>query len=273
VYVHPYAVVDQARLTDEARKQLGEATKPGLKAIPLMDDPKYKNLQPYSAALICPAKPDLPINEYLALLRPLFGFNSDIVSGWITSKLAPPVLAKHLAGATYAYRADQYAYFLSYYDPAAVPLLHRLAPPDWKKWFFGPLVSWWYPTDTPREEFWHRAEGGTWPEAAPPVRLEFPEELWDAMATDPYPYALLDFLNGQEGVKFNSDCYGVRLAHVEMLLEEGRAQGLTGREDLGIYVTALLKDPALEKEPRWQGAVRAAAEGRAGLAKYFVESL
>ena len=281
--VYLYAVADQGRFTEKQRKTF-KAQTVSLRVTPLILDPRFENLRPHYAALVYPVfgeRPDLSPSWIFRTVSRLFRFDSNIISGWITSHFPPEVLVEHLSGATYAYRPPEdeespkdNAFFLSYYDPLVLPLLHRLAPSRWTEWFFRPIISWRYPIDTAAEEQWNRIAGARlhpshYDRLARPARLDIPDELWDAMISDPLPYALLDFLNTQSGLAFNSDCYGVRLAQVESMLEDARARGLSREEDLGAYVAALLQEPDLLREPRWQESVQSAARGQMPLSTYF----
>jgi len=64
-------------------------------------------------------------------------------------------------------------------------------------------------------------------------------------------------------------CYGVRLARIDILLEEAQRQGLAKRSDLALYVSAMLQTVGLAKDARWQDAVRCAAAGERSLDAYF----
>jgi hypothetical protein len=272
-HIHIYAIVNQGRLTDAQRAEFKRATAQ-LEVLPLITDPKYKPLQPYAAVLVCPPNADAPPEERLAAVKHLFKYNSDIISGWLTSRYSPEAMAAHLENATYAYKLDGSAYFLFYHNPATLPLLRRLATQEWANWFFDPVFSWRYPVDTPTEEIWASIKGyGLDMLANPPAppRLVMSEELWEAMAGDPYPYTLLDFLNTQPGLAFNSTCFGVRLAQVEDLLAQAKKAGIQSQSDLATYVTALLQEPTRAQEPRWQAAVQAAAQNSAPLRQYYYE--
>jgi hypothetical protein len=262
-----YAIVDRSRLSDQARETFNaRATR--FKLAVLLTNPKYKSLQPHFAVLVY-APPGPSIAQTVQSVESLFELNSDIISGWITTHLEPEALVAHLENATFAYKADESAYFLNYYDPLAPPILRELAPREWTKWFFGPLISWWYPFDTPTEETWRSIPGGGQAMAGEAVRLVFTEELWDALAGDTFPYVLLDHLSAEEGLAFNSTCYGVRLAQVEDLLQQGKKNGLYKTSDLATYVRALLKDPSRARESRWEECVYNAAWGKAPLSDYF----
>lgn len=263
-----YAIVDRARLTDKTRAAF-TARAAKFKLAQLLNHPKYKSIHPHFAALVYSPYSGSTPAQTVRMAESLFEFDSDIISAWITSHLEPETLAAHLENATFAYKADNSGYFLSYYDPSAPPILQKLAPREWTNWFFGPLISWWYPFDTATEEVWRKIEGSRQEAAAEPVRLVFTEELWDAMAGDLFPYKLLDYLNTQEGLAFNSDCYGVRLAQIEDLLQQAKKNGLYKATDLTTYVGTLLQDPMCAKDPRWEECVIATARGEAPLSDYF----
>ncbi|MCL2876778.1 MAG: hypothetical protein FWF12_10965, partial [Betaproteobacteria bacterium] len=159
----------------------------------------------------------------------------------------------------FAWDMDKSRYLMRYYDPLITPVLHRLADKQWKTWFFGPVIAWWYPVASPTEETWSRIEG--YGEAVPhdPVQLILTEELWDALSSDPFPFRLLNLMEQKFPSRFSSDCYGVRLAKVEDVLASGRKYGLKTSDDLTIYALALLEEPGRANDPRWQAAVRMAA--------------
>jgi hypothetical protein len=143
------------------------------------------------------------------------------------------------------------------------------------RWLFGPLVSWWHPIATKAGESWHRLQGGalTLPKGANPYAypglLVFSEELWAALESDPLPYRLLNFIEQDYPALLKDECYGIRLARVEDLLQAGKQQGLSAANDLGVYVLALLEAPVRAEESRWQEALRMAAAGLTSLDAYF----
>lgn len=269
-----YALVDMGRLPETLREETRHRLK-NLDVFPLMVAPAYEILKPYAAHLVSHRRTDA--TQYFTLLNELIDCTSDIISAWIVCKLPPAHLARHLSQCTFAHDQNNKRYLLRYYDPLITPILYRLADVTWIRWFFGPMVSWWYPLVTTEGERWHQLKGGALvsPEDArkyileKPVPLVFSEELWEAMVGDPLPYRLTHALTETHPEFFTSECYGVRVAQIEVLLEEARRQGLKERKDLTAYVCAVLETPDLPADPRWQNAVQQAAQGLASLNAYF----
>jgi hypothetical protein len=259
---HPYALIDMGRLSDDLRKDVAKKLE-GFQYIPLLNDPRYEQLKWHGALLVYSSKSDD------ALLDEWGNCNGDIISAWIVSKLHEQVLTGHLRNATFAFDEDEARYLLRYYDPLITPVLHRLADETWVQWFFSPIVAWWYPVATPTEETWSRIAGGRRSNISRAVPLVLTEELWDALQSDPFPHRLLNFVEHKFPSFFDDDCYGVRLAKIEGLLEMGKNKGLKSPNDLNAYVLALLEDPKRAEEPRWQIALQNAVLGKAPLKTYF----
>lgn len=256
-----YALLDMARIHLKG----GDFYKEVLAKIrffshtPLVDDnPKYEVLKPYAAWLV--------YGNDAALLDKLGGCDSDIVSAWLISEIEPRELIAHFKQATFIYDAKDKAFLLRYHDPLITPVLHRLADPAWVKWFFGPFIAWWYPVSSPTQESWSRIAGGGQAQSHAKVKHVLTEELEDAVYKDPLPYHILNTSEQQHPpAVFEGCCYGVRLAKVEDLLEKGRKHGLKTSEDLTTYVLTLLETPEIEKDERWQAALRKTVAGQAPL--------
>jgi len=264
---HLYALVDMGRIQGELRKEVADKLE-NFGYMHLLDDPKYAQLKWHSAQLVSGLKSD-----DAALLQEWGGCDGRIVSAWIVSKMSMPDLARHLRRAAFAYDKNNARYVLCYYDPLVTPILHRLADRDWVNWLFMPMDSWWYPVSTPMGETWSRIEGGGGSIPFQPEKpLVYSDELWEALVSDAFPYQILDSVEKEHPTFFQGiDCYGVRLAKVEALLEAGRSQGLDVRDDLFAYVLGLLDEPARAGEPRWQAAVQEATAGGALLRTYFTD--
>jgi len=258
-----YAIIDMARLPEKTRSTVVSNLQT-FKAHPLLDDPRYEQLKKHGAMLISHPKGDAK-----ALLGAFGECDSNTVSAWLVSKLEAEPLALHLRHAAFASRPDGSRYLLRWYDPLITPVLFRLGDSAWVKWFLTPVTAWWYPVDSPQKETWSRVKGGDNASAQPPVDLVFSEELWDALVSDPLPYRILECANKDHSSFFTSDCYGVRLAQIEGLLESGRSKGLKAKDDLFLYVLGLLEKPARTEELGWQAALRSAVAGKVPLETYF----
>jgi len=267
-----YALIDLARLYDRQREEvIGKLE--DFRYELLLDDPRYEQLKWHGALLLSGLK-----GGDAALLEKWGRYNSDIISAWIVAKGDLDSLKRHFCEATFAYDMENARYLLRYYDPLITPVLYRLADRKWVRWFFAPMVSWWYPVLAQGEVSWHRLGGGALvsPELAKRYisqeaqQLVLSEELWDALAHDPLPYRLLEVMERTEPQVFKGDsCYGVRLARIETLLEEAQRQGLAKRSDLVLYVYAMMQTAGLAEDARWQDAVRCAAAGERSLDAYF----
>jgi hypothetical protein len=263
---HLAAVIDMGRLSDTARPEVLRRIERGLDSHPLLADPEFAELSPRGAFLVsCRANDSF---QHFRLLQEFCAAGPDIVSAWIASVLPPAQMAEHLSRSAFAQDAKQ-RYLLRYYDPLIMPVLHRLAPPEWTRWFFGPMIAWWYAVDTPEGESWARLEGGAQAPPTEPVPLLLTEELWEALANDPLPYQLLHTLEESAPEVFAGECYGVRLTRIENVLEEAKRQGLTKQSDQIIYAMACLRHPERLDDPGWQNAVQNAAAGLRPLDAYF----
>jgi hypothetical protein len=169
-------------------------------------------------------------------------------------------------------------YLARYYDPLSTPVLYRLADAGWVRWLFGPLVSWWYPIATKSGESWHRLQGGalTLPKGANPYAypglLVFSEELWEALESDPLPYRLTYMIAEENPEIFEHECYGVRVAQVEALLDEARRQGLTQQPDLVTYVMIALAEKSPRYNVRLQDAIRRVTRRKMSLEEAYFGS-
>ena len=263
---HLYALLDMGRIQGQLREEVADKLETSC-AIPLINDPKYAQIKYHCAQLV--SDPDGSDEE---LLKAWGDCNGDVVSAWIVSRTSMPTLARHLCNAAFAYDQNKVRYVLRYYDPLSLPILYRLADKQWLHWFFLPMDAWWYPVATPMEETWSRIEGGGRPIALPPKEpLVMGEELWDALAGDPFPYQLVEFVEKEKPSLFGDMCYGVRLAKIEDLLKAGESNGLEQADDLFIYVTALLEVPSRAEEPLWQAALQKAVANEAPLRTYLTD--
>jgi len=259
-----YALIDMGALRDDLREDVvGKLENCSYQH--LFDDPRYPQLKEFSALLVSG-----PENNNAALLDEWGGCNSDIVSAWIISKIPPTGLVKHLCMATFAYDPDNTEYVLRYYEPRITPILHRVADKEWVRWFFRPLVAWWYPIATPQDETWSRIEGEGKTLIWQRTKLVVSEELKDALITHPFSHQVLNYLEKEFPSNFNSDCYGVRLAQVEALLDAGKESGLQTLEDLYVYARAMFEDPALAEQLGWQAALKKAVANEAPLKTYYL---
>ena len=261
---HLYALIEAGRLPKEERPQIMDRLRAYGALSLIHEDSHYEQLKERGPMLVvCP--------EGNAALLSAFGHcNSNIVSGWILSKLEAQPLAAHLRHAMRARGPDKKGYLMRWYDPLIAPVLLRLGDPVWIQWLLGPITGWWYPVDTPRQETWSRVAGRN--EAAAPVPvppLAVSEELWDALVSDSLPYQVLSVAGETLPAAFESDCYGVRLARIEDILGTARQQGLKEQEDLMVYVLSLLEAPSRSQEERWQTAIRQTAAGQAPLRAYY----
>jgi len=260
---HLHALIDMGRIQGDLRVEV-EKRLEVFSSTPLLDDPRYEQLKQHGALLVSGLK-----HDDVALLDEWGACNGEIISAWIVSEMRIFALIEHLRQAVFAYDMNNVRYLLRFYDPLITPVLHRLADKKWVDWFFSPMRAWWYPVATPTEETWSRIAGGGKLMLGKTESLVLTEELWDALKSDPFPYRLLNFAEQKYPSFFESDCYGVRLAKVESLLETGKKQGLNTQNDLTAYVLALLEDPMRAEEPRWLEAVQRAVAGYAPLKNYF----
>ena len=264
-----YALIDMGRLSDGEKAERQRQFAAVYDARPLLTVPGYEVLTPHGPVLVshtlAPSDPVLTaVNmDHMLASKP------DSISAWLVSTVPPAALAKHFEQAFVAVDEGQKRYLLRWYDPLGLPVLYKVADRQWARWFFGPLASWWYPIVTKDGERWRRLEGGGQNAPAAPVQLVMTEELLEALASDPFPYQLVNYLEQRDATVFGSKCYGVRVAQVEEMIAEGRSKGLANQADLSAYVVGLLKAPELSHQSGWQAAVAAATSGEAPLKAYF----
>jgi hypothetical protein len=269
------ALVDLGIMSNESRIAAFRRLK-DLETFLLLNDPKYEVLKLYGAMLVSCHQSDP--DARLSLLDTVSECDTESVCAWLVSKLPPESLATHLGHASFAWDKSGKRYLLCYYDPLVTPVLYRLADREWARWFFAPLVSWWHPVLRKGEESWHRLEGEI---SVPlelarkhvglePPQLVLSKELWEALARDPLPHRLLEVMERTAPQVFEGErCYAKRLERIEGLLEEARRQGLTKRDDLALYVYAILRTADLAGDARWRSAVQSAAKGLCPLDTYF----
>jgi len=260
-----YALLDMGRIQGELRKEVTNRLRRSASQVPILDHPEFKQLKEHGPMLIYGLNLNGWKRDDNILLNEWGACDGDTVSAWIVSELDKAALRLHLSQTMFAWDLNKSRYLMRYYDPLITPVLHRLADKQWKTWFFGPIISWWYPVATPQEETWARFEGGGEAQSSEAPQLIITEELWDAFKEDPLPYCLLNIIEQKFPSRFSSDCYGVRLAKVEDVLASGRKYGLKASEDLTFYVLALFEEPGRANDPRWQGAVRMAATSEESL--------
>jgi hypothetical protein len=261
---HLYTLIETGRVPEKERPQIMDRLNAYKAHFLLPEDPRYEQMKEHGPMLV--AHPE----GNAALLSAFGRCNSNIVSGWLLSKLEAQPLAVHLRHAMRARGPDRKGYLMRWYDPFIAPTLLRLGNPVWLQWLLGPITGWWYPVDTPRQETWSRVTGGnetTAPVPVPPLRIS--EELWEALVSDPLPYSLLNYAEKAFPCAFESDCYGVRLAKIEDMLSMARQQGLREQEDLMVYVLSLLEVPSRSREEHWQTSVQRASTGQAPLTAYY----
>jgi len=259
-----YAIIDMGRIHGDLRQSIVNKLESfECEYISLLDEP-YQRFQAFGPLLVYTTANDP------TLLNVFGACNGDVVSAWVISSVFADPLALHLKQVIHAVDADNAQYLLRYYDPVIIPILRRLADKEWWRKFFSPFTAWWYPVATPTQETWRRIAGDKNPM---PLRKKMPlpltDELWAALETDPLPYQVLNAVEQEFPARFTSDCYGVRVAQVERLLDAGKACGLKTHDDLFSYARALLEDPARAGKPDWQAALRRAAASEAPLSAYF----
>ena len=269
---HPawlYALIDMGRLPDGEKAERRRQFAAVYDARPLLNVPGYEVLTPHGPVLVShtlgASSPTLTLGNMAHMLAS----KPDAISAWLVSTVEPAPLARHFAQASVAVDASGKRYLLRWSDPLILPVVHKMADRAWVQWLFGPLASWWYPTATKEGEAWRRLEGGRQDAPAAPVQLVMTEELLEAMASDPFPYQLVSYLEQRDATVFESHCYGVRVAQAEEIIAAGRSKGLSSQADLTTYVMALLKEPGLSREPDWQLAMANAASGKMPLRAYF----
>ncbi|MDR2625787.1 MAG: DUF4123 domain-containing protein [Zoogloeaceae bacterium] len=263
---HLAAIIDVGRLSEEERGKVQRKLKKFQQQF-LLAEPELQELAPVGAILVS-CLPRDPL-QHFQLLDDFCADSPDIISAWIASALPPQRMAEHLRQSTLAWDAQKRRYLLRYYDPLITPVLYRVSPVEWVRWFFGPMIAWWYAVATPEGECWSRLKGGAWLAETKPVPLVLTEELWEALMRDPLPYRLLHGLEEIAPEVFAGECYGVRLTRIEGLLEDARQRGLTKQNDLITYVMACARHPERHEDLRWQSAVQSAAAGLRPLDAYF----
>jgi hypothetical protein len=260
----PYALIDMGRIQGDLRQQVVKKLEK-FNFIPLLDEPGYQQLKAFGVLLIYG-----PDHDNTDLLDAWGDCNGDIISAWIVSRLSAQRLATHFSQTTHAVDASDTSYLLRYYDPKIIPILHRFADQEWARRFFDPIKVWWHPVATPTHEYWNPIKGH---DRLTPLQKKMPliltDELWDALETDPFPYQALNALEKELPFCFTSDCYGVRLAQIESLLDSGKNEGLKTHDDLFVYARALLENPDRTGQADWQAALRQAVAEEAPLAAYF----
>ena len=280
-----YALIDMGRTQGELRTRVDKKLKRTALSAPLLHGPRYaeaikSQLVPLLAwgwgqgeQAAGWSRDDVLYSwnrADMAFLDEWAEENGDVISAWLVSRFSPRELTEHLRKAIFVNdMVDGTPYLLRYYDPLITPVLHRVADKAWVEWLFAPILSWWYPVATPREERWSCIAGGgeKLPEEAVPLPLT--EELLEALNNDPFPYRLLNKAEQKCPSAFESDCYGVRLAKIEELLASGKEQKLKKEKSLELYVLTLLENPDIVKDVRWQAAVKKAAAGIEPLKNYF----
>lgn len=254
------ALIDMALVPEDQRKTIVEHIADD--AHVLLLEPELAVLKPLGPMLVG-ADGSGPA-QYETVLSKVGTRSAPYVRAWISSVFSPQQLALHLSGATYALGESNERYLLRYFDPLVTPLLYAHADREWVSWFFGPVLSWWFPDATQDSSLWRRIRGagrsgGLRP--AQPLRLS--AALWQALESDPLPHRLLQTLEKQAPHVFESTCSGVRLAQVEAQLSAGRRSGLTRHEDLMTYVMVGMTRPwsRCVMDRRWQEALDRAVAG------------
>jgi hypothetical protein len=264
-----YALIEMGQLSDDEKDERRRQFAAVYDARPLLKVPGYEVLTPHGPVLVSHTlQPGDPFSTIISMDH-MLASKPGSISAWLVSAVPPAPLAKHFEQAAVALNKERKPHLIRWCAPHGLPILHKLADRQWVRWLFGPLASWWYPIVTKRGETWRRLEGGGQNTPAAPVQLVMTEELWEALAGDPFPYQLVNFLEQQDASMFQSDCYGVRVAQVEEIIADGRSKGLSSQADLTMYVTGLLSEPELLRQANWQAAIANAASGKAPLKTYF----
>ncbi len=265
---HLVAVCDMAELDDSLRNIVRERFTG--KSFPLLQDPRWHALRPYSPILLTADSANEQGHYRLAC-----GFRGelrDAVHGWIVSRVAPERLAEHLARALVAYGPDGAAHLLRYYDPAVLPVLYRRAPPHWWREFIRPIASWWFPRGDATVLRWGRVPGQVSAQGDPFSPLMIDQQLWQALAGDPLPHRLLQAVETHTPELLDSPCKGVRLARIESLLDKARETGLPTHDDLHDYVFLSLASGSadLGADRNWSMALEAAVAGKGRLGDLYL---
>jgi hypothetical protein len=263
---HLAAIIEMGRLSEEEREKVQCKLK-RFQQHALLVIPDFPEFTPTGAVLVS-CLPRDPL-QHFQLLEDFCAGSLDTISAWIASTLPPQRMAEHLTQSTFAWDTQKRRYLLRYYASPVTPVLYRIAPVEWIRWFFGPMIAWWYAEATPEGECWSRLKGGAWLAEREPVPLVLTEELWEALERDPLPYRLVNFVEEKYPALLKDDCYGVRVTKIEAMLQEARAQGLEKQKDLTIYVLMLLEEPERASDPRWHTALQMAAAGISPLERYL----
>lgn len=262
-----YALIEMGAQSQEKRSQLNEQLQGWL--YPLLTEPGYEPLTRLGAMLV--AAPQASFESQQQLLQRLEGENSDVVATWISSILPPEEMAGHLRQAAFAHDAQGQLYLLRYYDPLITPVLYGNAAEDWQRWFFGPIISWWFAQPSASDVEWLQLRGYQTPSGAntPAPRLLLTQALLQALESDPLPYRLLPLLEALNPPVFTQNCRGMRLAQVQALFAQARKQGLADPDSQCDYVRIRLQYPALAQagNARWQQAMAQARKGQGPLAR------
>jgi hypothetical protein len=271
---HLSALIELGNLRDNLRESLVDRKLSGLLAYSLFGThPELAEAVPYGPMLF--THEDGP----QALLDKLGSYNGNIISAWIVSVLPAGGLANYLSNCIVTRnpsRADSppKRHLIRYYAPEVFPTLYKLADPVWLERLLEPVVSWSHPIPGLSGEQWRYYRGAATQPAAQSFYTRNPlpmtGELWQALENDPLPYKITNVLQAQAPGLFGSDCYGVRVAHVEMLLEEAREQGLQEEPDFLTYTWCVLAQPVIRQEKRWRDAVCRSAKGEAALSQIYL---
>ena len=262
------AVSDMAELDDELRSVVHERFAGN--SYPLLQDPAWNALRPYSPLLLATDPADR--QGHLSLAGAFSSRLRNALHGWIVSTVSPERLAEHLAHATLAHGPDGATYLLRYYDPWVLPVLYQRAPPNWWREFMAPVASWWVPRADTQVQRWGRIPGLAAAHANPPSPLVIDEALWQALTGDPLPHRLLQAVEAGTPELLDNPCRGIRLARIAALLANAREAGLSEHDDLHDYIfLALAQSPERLKADRcWQQAVRVAAAGKGRLGDLYL---
>ncbi|WP_425929589.1 DUF4123 domain-containing protein [Pseudomonas sp. NyZ201] len=261
---HLVAVCDIAELDEELRNAVRERFAGD--TFPLLRDPAWSALHPYSPVLLGAASADS--RGHTKLLGTFLGSLRNALHGWIVSTVAPERLVDHFAQANVARGPDGAAYLLRYYDPWVLPVLYQEAPREWWRAFIGPVASWWVPKGDTKVLRWGKVPGpgDSNPTSLSPLMID--QALWRELTGDSLPHRLLSSVETQAPDLFDNPCRGVRLARIEILVSNARKAGLSTHDDLHDYVFLSLAQGAanLAADRCWLTAMRAAVagEGRLG---------
>lgn len=261
------AVCDQALLDERQRAWV--KSRFDQRAYPLLQDPHWEALFPYSPLLL--AAQETTEAGHHALLS-AFAAAQIPRHGWIVSAVPGEQLATHLAQAGVARGPQGAAFLLRYFDPRVLPRLSKHADGGWWGALMAPIVSWWVPTSDTRTERWGRVPGLAMTNAAAPSALLVDDKLWQVLVRNPLPLRILAAMERQAPSLFDTPCPGVRLARVEAVITAAKDVGLTRYRDLLDYVFIALaqESPTLEADRHWQHAIRDAASGAGHLGDLYL---